>query len=385
MVEGDYKKPDVIKVLHVIGIFAGGGVESVAMNYYEHIDKTRFRFDFVVHDDSPVHISDRIDTSNTTVYKVPAYDKNVFAFMKAIYDIVRRGDYNIVHSHMTTLGCFSLFPAWAAGAKVRILHGHNTTVKSETKRNIMKAILKPFSVFSANRYFACGGEVARWLYGASCVSDVVIIKNAVRLERFAYSDEVRRRLRSEYGLEGRFVIGHVGRFAYQKNHEYLLKILSGVVNQGIDAVLFLIGDGESKESFFAEAERSGLGNRIVCLGVRNDVNRLYSVMDVFCFPSRYEGLGIVAIEAQVNGVPVLLSDAVPEEAVVISDMTRRFGIGDEDADDWVREIIRIARGDVRRHDESTCESMRASGFDIETEVKRLEAVYESLAERAGAE
>ena len=155
-----------IRILHIIGILVGGGVETVVMNYYKNIDHSKVQFDFVVHDNDKVDITDIVEKMGGRVYKIPAYYKNIFGFMYSIYNIVRENKYNIVHCHMTTLGIFSLLPSWLAGAKVRILHGHSTTVKSEIKRNLMKLVLRPFSTFVANRQFACSKMAACWLFGS---------------------------------------------------------------------------------------------------------------------------------------------------------------------------------------------------------------------------
>ena len=239
-----------IRVLQVIGIVAGGGVESVVMNYYKHIDRSKVQFDFVVHDDNIVDITDTVESMGGKVYKVPSYSKNIFGFMHGVYHIVKDHKYKIVHCHMTTLGVFSLGPAWMAGAKVRILHGHNTTVKSETKRNIMKMVLRPLSVFVANKYFACSKVAACWLYGSNKASQ--IINNAIDVECFQYNEVMREELRSELGLEDKFIIGHIGRFVYQKNHAYIIRLFHQVAQQLPSAHLVLVGDGPLRESVLNE-------------------------------------------------------------------------------------------------------------------------------------
>lgn len=230
-----------IRVLQIIGIVAGGGVESVVMNYYRHIDRKQVQFDFVVYDNNKIDIMDTVESMGGKVYKVPAYSKDILGFMSSIYNIVKNYHYHIVHCHMTTLGVFSLLPAWIGGASVRILHGHSTTVKSEIMCNIMKILLRPFSVFVSNRKFACSRLVARWLYGTE--KDIQIISNAVDIERFQYNEDYRQELRRELGLVNKFVIGHVGRFVYQKNHGYLVRLLNFVSKRIPSAHLVLVGDG----------------------------------------------------------------------------------------------------------------------------------------------
>ena len=367
-----------IRVLQVIGIVAGGGVESVVMNYYKHIDRSKVQFDFVVHDDNIVDITDIVESMGGKVYKVPSYSKNIFGFMQGVYHIVKAHKYNIVHCHMTTLGVFSLGPAWLAGAKVRILHGHNTTVKSETKRNIMKMFLRPLSVFVANRYFACSRAAAHWLYGSD--KDSRIINNAIDVECFQYKEEMRQALRNELGLVDKFIIGHIGRFVYQKNHEFLIRLFHHVAQELPDAHLVLVGDGPLRESILNQLKLLGLLERVTYLGLRDDVYNLYSLFDVFYFPSWYEGLGVVAIESQAAKLPILMSNFVPDEAIIDSSLAKKIGITDEDIDIWINETKRIysninhpCNGVNPRIGINNC--INTEGYNIQLEAKRLEELY----------
>ena len=367
-----------IRVLQVIGIVAGGGVESVVMNYYKHIDRSKVQFDFVVHDDNIVDITEIGEPMGAKVYKVPSYSKNIFGFMQSVYHIVKEYKYNIVHCHMTTLGVFSLGPAWLAGAKVRILHGHSTTVKSETKRNIMKLILRPFSTFVANYHFACGRLVARWLYGDE--TGVHIIKNAVDVECFKYNEEYRETLRKILNLEDKFIIGHVGRFMYQKNHEYLVRLFSYVLKRIPTAHLVLVGDGPLRESILSQIKTLGIEDSVTYLGLRNDVYKLYSLFDIFYLPSWYEGLAVVAVESQATNLPLLMSKFVTDEAVIDNSLAKRIGITNDDMDAWAIETEQIYNkisnrlADVNLRSKIN-NSINTKGYNIQLEAKQLEELY----------
>lgn len=367
-----------IRILHIIGILVGGGVETVVMNYYKNIDHSKVQFDFVVHDNDKVDITDIVEKMGGKVYKVPAYYKNIFGFMHSIYNIVRENKYKIVHCHMTTLGVFSLLPSWIAGAEIRILHGHSTTVKSETKRNLMKLILRPFSIFVANRQFACSKVAARWLFGPN--KNVEIINNAIDIEKFQFNEEYRTKLREELWLENKFIIGHIGRFMYQKNHEYLIQVFQKLVHKIPSAHLVLVGDGPLRESILQKIENLGLSTRITYLGLRKDVHKLYSLFDVFYFPSWYEGLGVVAIESQAAKLPILMSNFVPDEAIIDSSLAKKIGITDEDIDIWINETKRIysninhpCNGVNPRIGINNC--INTEGYNIQLEAKRLEELY----------
>ena len=367
-----------IRILHIIGILVGGGVETVVMNYYKNIDHSKIQFDFVVHDNDKVDITDIVEKMGGRVYKIPAYYKNIFGFMHSIYNIVRENKYNIVHCHMTTLGIFSLLPSWIAGAKVRILHGHSTTVKSETKRNLMKLVLRPFSTFVANRQFACSKMAARWLFGPD--KNVEIINNAIDVEKFQFNEHYRKTLREELGLENKFIIGHIGRFMYQKNHEYLIQVFNNIVQKIPSAHLVLVGDGPLRENILQKIENLGLSTRVTYLGLRKDVHKLYSLFDIFYFPSWYEGLGLVAIESQAAKLPILMSNFVPDEAVVDSTLAKKLNITEHDINLWINETEQIYEYTYQKSNNFSYrigvnDIIKRNGYDIHKEAKRLEELY----------
>ena len=365
------KRP--IRVLQIIGIFNKGGVESVVLNYYRHINRDKIQFDFVVHDNTTVDVSALVEPLGGRVYKVPAYNKNIWGFMKGVYNIVKHHNYKIIHSHMTTLSVFSLGPAWLAGAKIRILHAHNTTVSSEYFRNIIKLMLRPFSIAVANHYFACSQLVAQWMYG-DIFRKIIIINNAVDLKKFAFNRIRRNILRRELGLENSFVIGHVGRFVYQKNHEYLIHLLAFIMRTMSDVKLVLIGDGPLRERILNLIHTLNMDDRVLYLGVRHDVDDLYNIFDVVYLPSWYEGLAVVSVEAQANGLPILMSKYVTEEACIDKDLSYRIGVGDDDMEKWLEMIQSIREHSQWRGIQS--EVLQKKGFDISQKSAELEALYE---------
>lgn len=364
-----------IRVLQIIGIANGGGVEAVILNYYEHIDHTKVQFDFVVHKDSPVDITERVENLGGKVYKITPYTKNIFAFMHDVYHIIKDNHYNIVHSNMNTLSAFALFAAWLAGARIRILHNHSTSVPSETKRNIMKVILRPFAKLFANRYFACSKLAAEWMYGNNAVEEgkTTIIHNAIDLDKYAFNPEIRKALRQQLGIgDDTFVVGHVGRFMYQKNHEFLIDIFAEVVKQRPNSKLLLVGDGPLRAHIEDKVKRFGLTNKVLFLGLRSDVQDLYNIMDVFVFPSYYEGLGMVVIEAQANGLPVICSEAIPLEAIIMEKITARLKLGGY-IKKWTSALESMKR--VQRVDN---ELFIQNGYSILNESKKIVDFYKNM-------
>lgn len=365
----------MIRVLQIIGIVCGGGVEAVIMNYYRHIDRTQVQFDFVVDGYEKTILDDEIQTLGGTVYHVEPYKKNIFRYMNQIYHIVRDNHYDIVHSNMNTLSLFSLFPAWLAGAHHRILHNHSTAVRSEGARSVMKQILRPFAPLFANHYLACSRLAGTWMYGERMMSSgkVMVINNAIDLDKYSYSPEIRKRYRQLLHLPiDAFVIGHVGRFMYQKNHAFLIDIFHEITLRNRSAFLISVGDGELRSEIEAKAKALGIESRIRFLGLRKDVQLLYNAMDVFVLPSWYEGLPVVSIEAQANGLRCIFSDKVTRE----SGLTRavEFYSLEEGASVWAEKILKPS---AERNTKAK-EDLTASGFDIHVQAAKLLSWYKTF-------
>lgn len=363
-----------LRVLQIMGIVESGGVEAVIMNYYRHIDKNKVQFDFVMHKGGNPRYIAEVQSMGARIYEITPYSKNIFAFTYEIYKIIKNGHYYVIHSNMNSLSGFPLFAAWMAGARVRILHNHTTDTKAEGLRTVLKRTLRPFAKMFANKYWACSKLAAEWMYGKKAVDagKVTIINNAIDLDKFAFNQEKRDKLRKELGLEGKFVIGHVGRFMKQKNHEFLIDIFAEVAKQKDNAVLMFIGEGPLMESIRDKVSNLHLKNKVVFLGVRNDVADLYNVMDVFALPSFYEGLPVVGVEVQANGLPFLCSDKVTSE-IVISDSIKLLPLNDGTGK-WAEEILNTDRVSLAE----TLKSMKKSGFDISNEARKLEDRYVNM-------
>lgn len=312
-----------IRIAQIIGKLKAGGVEMVVYNYYRNLDHSRYQFDFIIDSDSEWTFPQELLNMGARYYVIPPYQKlpqHIIALIK----LFRENRYQIVHSNMNSLAVFSLFAAWIAGVPVRICHSHSTAAPGETKKNILKYLLRPFAKVFPTHLCACSKLAGEWLYGKRAMEQgkVTVFNNAIDTEKFAFDPVVRAEVRREFGLdEETFVIGHVGRFCYQKNQEFLIDVFAEVHRQDPKAVLMLVGIGETMEMIREKVSHLGLSNSVIFTGARNDVHRLYQAMDVFVFPSRYEGLGMVAVEAQCSGIPVIASEAIPVEAKVCEDVT----------------------------------------------------------------
>ncbi len=361
-----------IRVLQIIGIVCGGGVEAVIMNYYRHIDRTKIQFDFVVDGFERTPLDDEVDSMGGKVYHVTPYQKNVFKYMCDIAHIIRENHYMIVHSNMNTISAFSLFVAWLNRVPVRILHNHSMAVPNEGMRTVMKNILRPFAKLFANRYFACSKVSGEWMYGRRMMGSgkVKIINNAVNLEKFSYREDVRDVLRKELHVPpDTFVMGHIGRFAFPKNHSFLLDVFAEVHKRNPKFVLVLVGDGELRPQIEEKIKQLKIEDSVMLLGLRKDADRLYNIMDVFVMPSWYEGLPVVAVEAQANGLRCLLSDQISEESRINNNVDfLSLNLG---ADVWAEKILDM---EVKRVSNAK-EKMKDYGFSVNDETQALEEFY----------
>ena len=312
-----------IIVAQVMGKWLGNGVESVIMNYYRHLDHSKVQFDFICDEDSTRVPYDEIKKLGGRVFLVPKY-QNLPKYLKALEKLFKENQYRIVHANLSTLSVFPLYVAKKVGVPIRIAHSHSTSNPKEWKRNLIKNILRPFSMRYATDYFACSEVAGRYLFGNKAFDqgEVKIIHNAIDVEKFKFDKVARKKLRKEFGIkDSTIVIGHVGRFVQQKNHTFLVDVFKEYHKKNPDSKLLLVGSGPLEDKIKKKVEKLGLKDSVLFLGQRDDINRLYSAMDVFCLPSLYEGLPVVGVEAQAAGLPCVFSDKITNDTVITKDTT----------------------------------------------------------------
>ena len=328
--------PVPIRVAQVVGRMMGGGVEATVMNHYRHIDRSQVQFDFIVQTDSTMVPKDEIESLGGRVFYVPPYS-NPVKYVNACRKLFQQIHPRIVHSHMNAVSVFTLMAAKQAGVPVRIAHSHSTSNPNEKAKTLVKNVLRPFSKVYPTHLAACGDYSARWLFGDQTVDQgkVKIIRNAIELDRFAFDEEARTRLRKEIEASDDIrVIGQVGRFSAQENQLFSLDVLAELVKKNPRVLLVFLGVGDDMDKVKAKAHDLGLSDHVRFLGMRSDVNEWYSAFDVLLFPSLYEGLPLTAVEAQVSGLPLVVSDKVPKEADLIPSLVRRISL-DAGIESWV--------------------------------------------------
>ena len=365
---------EILRIGIILGKWYGGGVEAVMMNYYRNIDKKKIQFDFICDNDSTDIPYKEIESLGGRVILCPPYQK-LTKYIKELKRIFKENNYKIVHSNINALSVFPLYAAKSAGVPIRIAHSHSTSNKKEWKRNIVKKILRPFSKKYATHYFACTEHAGRWLFGNKTFEQgkVTIINNGINLDNYLFNEKVRIEKRKECNFkDDNLVIGHIGRFMKQKNHEFIIELFNELYKKNKKYKLILIGQGPLQDEIKHKVKDLNIEESVKFLGQKTDANKYYQAMDLFLFPSLYEGLGMVMIEAQCAGLPCVASTEVPENAKVSDKAT--FVELNQPIEVWIDKIENLINQD-RKID---IQRIKAAGYDIITEAKKLEQKYIEL-------
>lgn len=364
---------ETIRVAQIVGKMVNGGVEAVVMNYYRHIDRNKIQFDFIIDEDSTCISCEEIESLGGRIVIVPPYQK-LNRYIPALIRLFKENQYKIVHSHINTLSAFSLYAAKKAGVPIRIAHNHSTAAPGEWKKNIFKYTLRPFAKVYATHYAACSRYAGEWLFGKKSMKrgEVTIFNNAIDLDKFKYDENIRKEVRKELSLDGKFVIGHVGRFCYQKNQEFLIEAFDEIYKQNSNAVLMLVGDGADRKKMEEKVRAKKISEQVIFLGNRNDVNRLYQAMDVFVLPSRYEGLPVVGVEAQAVGLPCVFSDKMTSETKMTNSVA--FLSLNEGVKKWAEVIDKTEK--TERNAVAHID-LTKKGFSIKEEAYKMTELYET--------
>lgn len=356
----------MIRVLHVFNIMGNGGIEHFVMDRYRMIDRTRVQFDFLITSSEPGYFDEEINELGGKVFHTYSLSKNPLRTFLDIKKIVKTNGYSIVHRHTgNAIGYFDLRAARCGGAKYLIIHSHNTNAKRKTIHKLAKVFLS----FDCIR-FACSEAAGRWLFGNK---DFRVIPNAIDVEKYCFSLESREKIREKYNLNDLFVVGHVGRMDYQKNHSFLIDIFYELQKRIPDSKLICVGDGHLRKCIADKVNSLGLTEKVVFTGSIDNVNEVMNAFDVFCLPSKYEGLGITLIEAQTNGLHCITSkDMVPSETD-ITGLLEYISLK-KDAEEWAAAIIKTDRS----RDLSSIQRVIEAGYNLSDSVKLLQSFYEGL-------
>jgi glycosyltransferase involved in cell wall biosynthesis len=373
-----------IRVLQVLTIMNRGGAETMIMNYYRNIDRTKVQFDFLLHRPEKGAFDDEILVLGGKIYRMSAISpKNYLGYKKQLKIFFEEHkEYHIVHSHLNALSSIVLKVAKEQGVNTRIAHSHiaiepwvlkkilyrNTDIKATVKDSVQSLLSSRVKKY-ANHYFACSTKAGLWLFGKENSSKIKIINNAIDAKTFAYNKSLSEKTKIDLGLSGTKIIGHVGRFNEQKNHFLLVKIFKELAMSRDDIILVLVGDGNLKPKIEHYVSTLGIANKIHFLGVRDDIPSLLQAFDLFLFPSLYEGLPVTLVEAQAAGLKIITSSTVSQE-VAITDLVSFCALEDSEKI-WANKVIENI--DYTR--ENTTEQIISGNYDITSNAIELQAFY----------
>ena len=367
-------KEKKIRVLHVVGAMNRAGTETMLMNIYRNIDREKIQFDFISYSNEEAHYDNEIRILGGKVIKLTS-TTSVKEITKAIKE---HGPYDVVHAHTLFNSGIAMLAAKKCGIKTRIAHAHTTLDNSSS---IVRKIYINSMRFLINKYstqtLACSKEAGKYLFGENQISKskYSYLPNLINYEELLYKPEKEvDKFKKKYNLENGIVIGHIGTLKESKNHKFLLEIAKYMTEQNINVKLLLVGEGSLRKELEELTNKYNLSDRVHLLGIREDINVMLHSMDVFVFPSIFEGLGLVLLEAQATGLPCIVSEAIQPEADLGLDLFSKLNL-DSGVDVWSKEIINVACNKENNLDKIN-EAFENAGYSTSKCIKRLNKIYD---------
>ncbi|QHE59826.1 glycosyltransferase [Rossellomorea vietnamensis] len=368
-----------LRVLHVVVNMNRGGAETLIMNLYRNIDRTKVQFDFLtckegVFDSEILEMGGKIHRiSYVTEVGHSGYVEELDMFFK------EHSYYQVVHSHLDKMSGLVLRAARKADIPVRIAHSHNTQSEGGAGAKVYKWLVGQQIKRSATHLFACSNAASKWLFGNQA-DKAQLIKNGIEFDKFQFSFYIRNQVRAELQLnKDTLVLGHVGRFCEQKNHMFLLETFAEIHKKIPDSKLVLVGDGPLKGKINDKIRSLHLQQAVMVLGVREDIPYLLQAFDTFMFPSFHEGLPVTLIEAQGAGLPCYISETITDEVDMGNELVRFLPITNKSV--WVEQIVNEKHTQTARNVSHTALTLK--GYDIRKTAEDTEKSYIMLGGRTG--
>ena len=366
-------KGEQVKKTKVLIVMGGsnmgyGGIESMVMNYYRHINKDNVQIDFVFFGDGEGLYDEELLSNGSRLFHLPIKSKHYFKSKQAMRDLLLTEKYDVVHANLNAAGILEAMKmAKKCAVPMRVAHAHSTNHGTVNK---IRWFLNDFARKNIFKYsthnFACSDIAGQWYYADR---NFTIVPNAVKTERFLFNQEARDRVRKENQCGDNLIVGHVGNLGYPKNQRFLLEVFARLVEKRTNAQLWLIGEGEEREELEEFAKTLNISSKVQFLGKRDDVHLLMQAMDVFVLPSLFEGFPVVVVEAVAADLPCVISDSITKMAR-LSDRVRMVSLEDS-IDKWVSEIEEVSC----QERQNTLELITEKGFNIAVEAKKLEHFY----------
>lgn len=356
-----------MKILYINYVMNQGGIENFIMSASRELVKNNdVSFLTIINSDDKFYYEDEISKMGCKIYKLNKDNMGVFKFILELVEIFKKNKFDIVHSNIYVASGYIMFAAWLANVKVRITHSHSSYTPNGFKQAIDYKIAKILIKLFSTKKIACSVKAGKALFGNSHYE---IIENGISINKFKFDNKVRQVVREKNGIKfDEIVIGHIGRFVPVKNHKFLVDIFNECLKVNENMKLLLVGDGEEKEKISSYVKDLNIEKKVIFIGSVPDSSIYYNAMDVFVFPSLFEGLPYALVEAQVNGLNIITSDRVSKDAKLIDNVT--FLSLNTPKKAWVNLINEKCK--ERNFDFSFFEK---SYFNIDNMLKKLEEIY----------
>lgn len=355
------------RILHVINGMGTGGAEKDIINWYRNIDRSKFQFDFLVRTNQNFYKKE-IEELGGKFYTVAPFPRHFIKnFRETRKFLKEHKEYDTIHVHGNALiYIYPLVIAKQLGIKKRIFHAHNTKANGKLAA-MLHRLNRLFISRCANIRLACSQKAGEFSFGNHSFT---VLNNAMDMKKYHQEEEFKACKRKQLGLENSFVVGHVGRFIPVKNHRFVIEVFQKIHQIKKNSVLLLIGDGELREELEQYVDELNLNGNVRFLGERSDVEELIPMMDVMVFPSFYEGMPLVVLEAQASGTPIVYSDII-DDKVKLTPFVRKKSLQDS-AEEWAEETVRFAEEEIVC---DICDCFQKSGYTIESVVRQLMEIY----------
>ena len=367
----------MIRVLHSVSNMDRAGIETMLMNYYRNIDRNTVQFDFLCNKSKPGDYDDEILRLGGRIFKTPGLNPmkypSYLKYMKGLFQ--KYPEYRIVHAHNGPLAVYALCAAKRNHVPIRIFHAHNNALGLEWKLPLKLYCKSRIKDYTTN-CFTCGIAAGRYYFNHDIIdrNRYVLVTNAIEIEEFCFNSNTRDIIRKQYNLWNKRVVGHVGRFESQKNHDFLIDVFFKLNRTDKNTHLVLVGEGELLDKAKSKCMAMGIENDVTFVGKSNRPSDWYQAFDVFVMPSRREGLPVVGIEAQASDLPCVFSKNISTE-VAITNRTWFVGLN-ESVETWADTIEQALSNKLRQDNR---EMMKKAGYDIKSEAIKLQEIYIQLA------
>lgn len=360
-------------ILQIAAHLTIGGAEKVCRDIGLYANPDEYETHYVIFDDDIGDFGKEVEAKGCKIFKLREPSENYSEYFKALKSLMAKYPYTAVHAHtMFSIG-WVMLAAKQMNIPVRVSHAHSALIDGNgLVKSIYEKAMRRLILSCSTDLVACGEKAGIRLYGEKAYKKRCnLILNGIDTDAFVFSQEKRDEIRKKFNIEANYVLGHTGRLAEVKNQVFILKLMQDILKQRPDAVLMLIGDGEDREMLRNTAKELNIQDKVIFAGNTTSVQDYLSAMDVFVFPSLYEGLPLSILEVQANGLPCIISDTVPPD-VFLTDLIHPLSLKD-DKEKWINEILAVNRNSKTDYPLQ----LKNAGFDIHTAMKKVYEIYEN--------